>query len=109
MARVHKATDQAAGVAACSLTINAMFEPDEWRRILAILANLDTEWIVASGSLPRGVPADLYAQAGTIATERGQKFVLDTSGPALHTAVGHGLELLKLSLGELEFAPAQRA
>jgi 6-phosphofructokinase 2 len=86
-----------------------LVEPDEWRRILAVLADLDTEWIVASGSLPRGVPADFYAQAASIATERGHRFVLDTSGTALHAAVGHGLELLKLSLGELEFLLGREA
>jgi len=78
-------------------------EPDEWRDALVVLRNLQADWIVASGSLPRGVPEDFYAQVAAIATDRGQKFVLDTSGAALRAAVGHGLELLKLSLGELEF------
>ena len=64
---------------------------------------MDGEWIVASGSLPRGVPADFYAQAATIASQRDQKFVLDTSGAALRAAISHGIELLKLSLAELEF------
>jgi 6-phosphofructokinase 2 len=78
-------------------------EADEWHDILDVLRDVEAEWIVASGSLPRGVPADFYAQAATIAAKRGQKFVLDTSGAALRAASGHGLELLKLSLGELEF------
>jgi 6-phosphofructokinase 2 len=78
-------------------------EPDEWNGALKILHQVGGEWIVASGSLPRGVPADFYAQAAVIAEQRGQKFVLDTSGAALRAAVGHGIELLKLSLSELEF------
>jgi 6-phosphofructokinase 2 len=78
-------------------------EADEWHGILNVLRDVEAEWIVASGSLPRGVPADFYAQAAAIAAERGQRFVLDTSGAALRAAVGHGLELLKVSLGELEF------
>ncbi|MBV8456413.1 MAG: 1-phosphofructokinase family hexose kinase [Acetobacteraceae bacterium] len=86
-----------------------LVEPDECGRILAVLADLDAEWIAASGSLSRGVPIDFYAQAAAIATRRSQKFVLDTSGPALHAAVGHGLELLKLSLGELEFLLGREA
>jgi 6-phosphofructokinase 2 len=78
-------------------------EQDEWNRALIILQKAVGEWIVASGSLPRGVPADFYARAAAIASRRGQKFVLDTSGPALRAAIGHGIELLKLSLSELEF------
>jgi 6-phosphofructokinase 2 len=78
-------------------------DAEEWRGALDALRNVEADWIVASGSLPRGVPTDFYATAAAIAAARGQKFVLDTSGAALRAAVGHGLELLKLSLGELEF------
>jgi 6-phosphofructokinase 2 len=75
----------------------------EWRRALEILQEVAADWIVASGSLARGMPVAFYAKAAAIAAERGQKFVLDTSGAALKEAVGHGIELLKLSLAELEF------
>ena len=75
---------------------------DEWRSALQLLDVVAAEWIVASGSLPPGVPADFYARAARIAARRGQKFVLDTSGPALHAMKGLGIELLKLSLRELE-------
>ncbi len=76
---------------------------DEWRHALDLLREIEAEWIIASGSLPRGVPVEFYADAAAIADRRGQKFVLDTSGPALRAATGHGIELLKLSLGELAF------
>ena len=80
---------------------------EEWRRALDVLGEVEAEWIVASGSLPRGVPADFYAKAAAIAARRGRKFVLDTSGAALAAAVGPTVRphiaLLKLSLGELEF------
>lgn len=36
-----------------------MFEPDEWHRILEVLSDLDTEWIVASDSLPPPQPGPL--------------------------------------------------
>lgn len=78
-------------------------EEDEWKGALNILEEVEGGWIVASGSLPRGVPEDFYAKAAAIASRRGQKFVLDTSGSALRAAIGHGIELLKLSLSELEF------
>jgi 6-phosphofructokinase 2 len=75
---------------------------DEWGGALDVLRTVDAAWIVASGSLPPGVPPTFYAQAAAIAAQRGQKFVLDTSGPALRATIGHGVELLKLSLSELE-------
>ena len=61
----------------------------------------DAEYIVASGSLPRGVPEDFYARVGEVAKRLGRRLVLDTSGPALRHA-GTGVHLLKPSLSELE-------
>jgi len=84
-------------------------EPDEWREALNILRDLEADWIVASGSLPRGIPPDFYAQVAAIASQRDQKFVLDTSGAALHAAISHDIELLKLSLGELEYLIGRQA
>ncbi len=78
-------------------------EPDECLHALEVLRTIDADWIVASGSLPRGVPDDFYAQAAAVASQRGQNFVLDTSGVALRAGVGPGVTLLKLSLGELEY------
>ncbi len=76
---------------------------DEWRSVLAVLEQIEAEWVVASGSLPPGVPDDFYARAAAIAAHRGQKFALDTSGAALRAAANQEIALLKLSLGELEF------
>lgn len=76
---------------------------DEWQSALAVLERIEAEWIVASGSLPPGVPEDFYAQAATIVRKRGQQFALDTSGAALRAAAAQDIALLKLSLGELEF------
>ena len=78
------------------------FAPGEWDAVLAALEQVSADWLVASGSLPPGVPADAYAQIARIAARRGQHFVLDTSGPALAAALGCGIDLLKPSLGELE-------
>ena len=76
--------------------------PAEITALLDILRSTDAEWIVASGSLPPGVPVDFYAQEAAIAAARGQKFVLDTSGEALRAAAaGQGVALLKLSQDEL--------
>ena len=75
----------------------------EWRALLDRLGTLDADWIVASGSLPPGVPDDFYARAARDAQANGRKFALDSSGAALRAALGQGVDLLKLSLGELEF------
>lgn len=74
----------------------------EWRAALAALEEEQAEWVVASGSLPRGVPADFYVHAAEIAARRGQRFVLDTSGEALKAALGRRLALIKPSRGEFE-------
>lgn len=76
----------------------------EWRAALAALEEEQGGWLVLSGSLPRGVPADFYATAARAARARGQRVALDTSGEALRLALrqGGGLDLAKPSLGEFE-------
>jgi 6-phosphofructokinase 2 len=58
-------------------------------------------YVVASGSLPLGVPDDFYRRVGELVNKHGRRLVLDTSGPALKKA-GGGIYLLKPSLRELE-------
>ena len=101
--------EQATGLEYRFVPEGPTIEESEWQAALATLASVEAEWIVASGSLPPGVPVDFYAQAAAVAGRRGQSFALDTSGPALHTAVGQGVALLKLSLGELEYLIGRNA
>jgi 6-phosphofructokinase 2 len=75
---------------------------EEWRTCLEQLTMLDFDYLVASGSLPCGVPEDFYRTAAGIAAAKRAKFVLDTSGPELKAALGHGIHLAKPSRGELE-------
>ena len=59
--------------------------------------------VVASGSLPRGAPADSYALLARAAQQNNLPFVLDTSGAALKPALEQGgILLLKPSREELE-------
>jgi 6-phosphofructokinase 2 len=77
--------------------------PGEWQACLDALDALDFDYLVASGSLPRGLPPDSYAEVARRAHRRGARFVLDTSGEALRAAVGAGgIALLKPSLGEFQ-------
>ncbi len=86
----------------------------EWQAALALIGATRGEWLVASGSLPAGVPVDAYAQVARLAAGCGLRFVLDTSGQALAAALRVGgesalggdgaplIELIKPSLRELE-------
>ena len=75
----------------------------EFQACLAAVEHEPGDWLIASGSLPHGVPDDAYAQVARIAARHGQRFVLDTSGAALAAALEQGgIELVKPSLGELE-------
>ncbi len=56
--------------------------------------------VVASGSLPPGVPEDFYQQVANVCAEIGAMFLLDTSGGGLRN-INAGVYLLKPSLREL--------
>jgi len=58
-------------------------------------------YVVASGSLPPGVPDDFYAQLAENLSDRDVRLVVDSSGPALGAALRHGLYLAKPNLQEL--------
>lgn len=77
---------------------------DEWKACLSAIENLkNVDYIVASGSLPPGVPMNVYAQLSKIAKKINAKFVVDTSGEALKEAVDEGVFLLKPNLEELGY------
>ncbi len=75
---------------------------NEWQQCLKTLEDVkEVDFIVASGSLPPGVPLDIYAQIAKIARHRNAKLIVDTSGEALTQAVNEGVYLVKPNLGEL--------
>ncbi|MBT2188359.1 1-phosphofructokinase family hexose kinase [Sphingobium nicotianae] len=75
----------------------------EWEACLAHLAEIECDILVASGSLPPGVPDDFYSRVRRLVAPRGTGFVLDSSGAALRCAAADGgILLLKPSLGELQ-------
>lgn len=105
-----------AGRTRMSLTVNDLstrheyrFVPEgpevseaEWRAALKAVEEEPGDWIVGSGSLPRGIPDDFYVELAAIARRQGRRIVLDTSGAPLRAALGHGLALIKPSRGEFE-------
>jgi 6-phosphofructokinase 2 len=60
----------------------------------------DADFVVASGSLPPGVPADVYARLGAMLPPGGPRLIVDSSGPALRQT--RGAYLIKPSLRELQ-------
>jgi 6-phosphofructokinase 2 len=75
----------------------------EWVACLDFVSALDVapRYLVASGSLPPGVPADFYARLARQARACGSLVVVDTSGPSLAAALDEGVYLVKPSLREL--------
>ena len=82
----------------------AYLAENEWQACLDLLqTNLQPNaFLVASGSLPPGVPDDFYARVARIAKKYGSKLVLDTSGMPLAAALEEGVYLFKPNLRELQ-------
>lgn len=64
----------------------------------------EADWVVLAGSLPPGVPAQLYAELTTRLRAQGVRVALDTAGPLLAAAVAGGPDLIKPNDRELEQA-----
>lgn len=61
------------------------------------------DYVVASGSLPRNVPANTYARIGKIAAKVGARFILDCPAMILRETLGNApIFLVKPSIEELE-------
>jgi len=75
----------------------------EWEAVLDKLTALPEKprVVVASGSVPPGVPEDIYAEVARRARKLGARMVIDTSGPALDAALKEGVTLIKPNQNEL--------
>ena len=75
----------------------------EWRACLALVSEaiLPEGYVIASGSLPPGVPDDFYARVARLARKVGARCVVDASGAALSEALAEGVFLVKPSRREL--------
>lgn len=75
----------------------------ELDKALDVVRAFRGDYIVASGSLPRGVPDSIYADLARIAAANGIRYVLDTSGPALRETLAEvPVFMVKPSQHELE-------
>jgi len=75
----------------------------EWEACLDQLASLPDKpkFVVASGSVPPGVPDDFFARVVKQAKAMGARAVIDTAGAAFKAALAEGVTLIKPNLGEL--------
>jgi 1-phosphofructokinase len=68
----------------------------------------DHAWFVLSGSLPPGIPSTAYGSMINRLRSRGREVLLDTSGEALHHALGCSPTVIKPNVRELEEALGRR-
>jgi 6-phosphofructokinase 2 len=75
----------------------------EWEACLDKLALLPSspKFVVASGSIPPGVPQDFFARVMRQAKQLGAMTVIDTSGAALEAVLEEGVTLIKANQVEL--------
>lgn len=76
--------------------------PEECEQFLQALSDIDPApaYLVASGSLPPGVPADFYARIARMGKKRGARTIVDVSGDALEQALHEGVYLIKPNVRE---------
>jgi 6-phosphofructokinase 2 len=75
---------------------------NEWKQLLEKLSVIEPapDFLVATGSLPPGVPPDIYARVARIGKKRGAKTIIDVSGEALKEALKEGVYLIKPNVRE---------
>ncbi|MEC4004206.1 1-phosphofructokinase family hexose kinase [Flavobacterium sp. SUN052] len=77
------------------------FSEDEKDKILQTIKDLQTDYLVISGSLNEGLPSNFYQKIAKIAKESNIKVIVDTSGEALQKVLETGVYLIKPNIGEL--------
>jgi len=95
--------EQASGAEYRFIAEGPVLTESEWRACLAACEKEPWDWLVVSGSLPRGVPLTVYDELVDMAKKRHSDIVVDTSGDALHHVMKRGgMTLIKPSQDEFE-------
>ena len=81
---------------------------EEWIACLEAVFELNPDYIVASGSLPPGVPMAFYGEITRYAKQDGIHVIVDTTGTALKESFGKGVYLMKPNLRELELFAGEK-
>jgi len=74
---------------------------DEKEKVIEIIKEINTKYLVLSGSLNEGLPTDFYQTIAEIAKAMGIKVIVDTSGEPLRKVLEKGVYLIKPNIGEL--------
>jgi tagatose 6-phosphate kinase len=89
-----------------------LVQPAEWTAFLDQISDLvevlGAQVVVASGSLPPGLPDDACAEVVRVARSRGARGIVDTSGGALTAALASGPDLVKPNRDELREATGEQ-
>jgi 6-phosphofructokinase 2 len=82
----------------------AQLSEKEWKNCLDRIETAlpDVNYIVASGSLPPGVPEDFYARICRVGHKRDIPVIIDTHGIPLRLAVKEGCFLIKPNMREMD-------
>lgn len=84
-------------------------EADELRACREAVAAASSDLFVASGSVPPGIPDDIYAAVCAATRNDGARFILDTSGAELRAALtAGGIFMVKASKEELSREAAEQ-
>src|SRR4051794_19020094 len=77
-------------------------EPAEWHALSAAVASAlgRGDWLAIAGSLPRGAPADGYAELVGHAHAAGARAAIDARGPALAVALEMAPDVVKVNAAE---------
>ena len=73
----------------------------EKNEIIKVVGELESKFLVLSGSLREGLPVDFYQKMAEIAKTSNSKLVVDTAGEALEKVLETGAYLIKPNVGEL--------
>jgi 6-phosphofructokinase 2 len=82
----------------------AALSESEWQKCVGSIARIQPQpvFVVASGSLPSGVPENFFGRVARASEEAHSKLIVDTSGPFLKAAVEEGVYLIKPNLREFQ-------
>jgi len=77
-------------------------EEGDWKLFLEQLEKQSGyDYVVASGSLPDGVPIDFFGRVAAIVKKQHARLIVDTSGEALKHAMFEGVFMVKPNINEL--------
>lgn len=95
--------EQASGLEYRFIAEGPVLKEAEWRACIAAAEQNEWEWLVVSGSLPRGVPVRVYDELIALSKKRRGDIVIDTSGDGLQYVMQRGgATIIKPSQDEFE-------